>query len=128
MSKKYQVPGTSDRKPLILLFVGVNGVGKTTSIGKIGKILKTTPEKILKTDRFDKMKNWDSLAQLDILSAIDKKLGNKLEFRTTIELSYQLKNLDRIGISLGHISNANIGDTNPGSDSVLVTFMVKEKF
>ena len=35
MSKKYQVPGTSDRKPLILLFVGVFGVGKTTSIGKI---------------------------------------------------------------------------------------------
>ena len=36
-----------------------------------------------------------------------KKLGNKVEFRTTIEFSYQLINKDRIGISFGHISNAN---------------------
>ena len=41
-------------------------------------------------------------------------MGNKLEFRTTLELSYQLNNDDRIGFSLGHISNANIGNKNPG--------------
>lgn len=51
-----------------------------------------------------------------------KKLGNKLEFRTTLELSYQLKNLNRIGISLGHISNANIGNKNPGVEVISLSY------
>ena len=51
-----------------------------------------------------------------------KKLGNNLEFRTTLELSYQLKNSDRIGISFGHISNANIGDKNPGVEIISLSY------
>ena len=51
-----------------------------------------------------------------------KKLGNKLEFRTTVEISYQLKNEDRIGISLGHISNANIGNKNPGVEIISLSY------
>lgn len=51
-----------------------------------------------------------------------KKLGNKLEFRTTLEMSYQLKNDDRIGISLGHISNANIGNKNPGVEIINLSY------
>ena len=47
-----------------------------------------------------------------------KKLGNHLEFRTTLEVSYQLANFDRIGISLSHISNANIGHKNPGVETI----------
>ena len=55
-----------------------------------------------------------------------KKLGNKLEFRTTLEMSYQLKNDDRIGISLGHISNANIGNKNPGVE--IISFSYQKPF
>ena len=51
-----------------------------------------------------------------------KKLGNKLEFRTTLEISYQLENLDRIGISFGHISNANIGKKNPGAEIISLSY------
>ncbi len=51
-----------------------------------------------------------------------KKLGNKLEFRTTLELSYQLNNDDRIGFSLGHISNANIGNKNPGAEIISLSY------
>ena len=51
-----------------------------------------------------------------------KKLGNKLEFRTTLELSYQLDNNDRIGFSLGHISNANIGNKNPGAEIISLSY------
>ena len=43
-----------------------------------------------------------------------KKLGNNLQFRTSFELSYELKSKNRIGISFSHISNANFGDKNPG--------------
>ena len=51
-----------------------------------------------------------------------KKLGNKVEFRTTIEFSYQLINKDRIGISFGHISNANIGNKNPGAEVISISY------
>ncbi|MDC6447662.1 acyloxyacyl hydrolase [Alphaproteobacteria bacterium] len=51
-----------------------------------------------------------------------KNLGNNLEFRTTLEVSYQFKNLDRIGISFGHISNANLGNKNPGVEIISLTF------
>ena len=51
-----------------------------------------------------------------------KKLGNSIEFRTTLEFSYQLKNNNRIGISLAHISNANIGDKNPGAEIVSLSY------
>ena len=51
-----------------------------------------------------------------------KKLGNKVEFRTTLEFSYQLENKDRIGISFGHISNANIGNKNPGAEIISLSY------
>ena len=51
-----------------------------------------------------------------------KKLGNKIEFRTTLELSYQLLNKDRIGFSFGHISNANIGKKNPGVEIISISY------
>ena len=55
-----------------------------------------------------------------------KKLGNKVEFRTTLEFSYQLANKDRIGISFGHISNANIGNKNPGAE--IISFSYQKPF
>jgi len=55
-----------------------------------------------------------------------KKLGNRIEFRTTFEISYQLKNNDRIGLSLGHISNANIGKKNPGVE--IISFSYQKPF
>ena len=53
-----------------------------------------------------------------------KKLGNTIEFRTTIEISYQLKSKNRIGFSFGHISNANIGDKNPGVEIFSVSYQI----
>ena len=37
-------------------------------------------------------------------------------------LDIQLKNDDRIGISLGHISNANIGNKNPGVEIISLSY------
>ena len=44
----------------------------------ISKILKMSPQKIEKIDDYTKMESWDSLAQLDIISAIDKKLNGRI--------------------------------------------------
>ena len=53
-----------------------------------------------------------------------KKLGNDIEFRTTFEISYQLKNSNRIGLSFGHISNANLGDKNPGVEILSLSYQI----
>ncbi len=53
-----------------------------------------------------------------------KKLGNNIEFRTTFEVSYQLENQNRIGLSFGHISNANLGDKNPGVEILSLSYQV----
>ena len=53
-----------------------------------------------------------------------KKLGNSLQFRTSFEVSYELKNKNRIGISLSHISNANLGDKNPGVEILSFSYHI----
>ena len=53
-----------------------------------------------------------------------KKLGNDIQFRTSFEISYELKNQKRIGISLSHISNANLGDKNPGVEVLSLSYHV----
>ena len=53
-----------------------------------------------------------------------KKLGNDIQFRTTFEFSYELKNKNRIGISYGHISNANLGDKNPGVEILSFSYQI----
>ncbi len=53
-----------------------------------------------------------------------KKLGNALQFRTSFEVSYELKNKNRIGISLSHISNANLGDKNPGVEILSFSYHI----
>ncbi len=53
-----------------------------------------------------------------------KKLGNNLQFRTSVELSYELKSKNRIGISFSHISNANLGDKNPGVEILSFSYHI----
>ena len=53
-----------------------------------------------------------------------KKLGNDLQFRTSFEVSYELKNKNRIGISFSHISNANLGDKNPGVEILSFSYHI----
>ncbi len=53
-----------------------------------------------------------------------KKLGHNLEFRTSLEFSFNMKNKNRIGLSLSHISNANIGDKNPGVEIISLSYQV----
>jgi hypothetical protein len=52
-----------------------------------------------------------------------KDLGHNLEFRSQIELSREIENQNRLGFSINHISNARIGDTNPGVESVAISII-----
>ena len=53
-----------------------------------------------------------------------KKLGNDIQFRTSLEVSYELKNKNRVGLSLSHISNANLGDKNPGVEILSLSYHI----
>ncbi len=53
-----------------------------------------------------------------------KKLGNDLQFRTSFEISYELKNNNRVGVSFSHISNANLGDKNPGVEILSFSYHI----
>jgi len=55
---------------------------------------------------------------------LGKKLGHDLQFRTSLEVSYELKNKNRIGISFSHISNANLGDKNPGVEILSFSYHI----
>ena len=51
-----------------------------------------------------------------------KDLGYDLEFRSQLELSYRFDDRSRLGLSISHMSNASIGDKNPGTESLMVTY------
>ena len=53
-----------------------------------------------------------------------KKLGNNIEFRTTLEVRYELEDKNRLGLSVGHISNANLGDKNPGVEIISLSYQI----
>jgi hypothetical protein len=46
----------------------------------------------------------------------DHDLDYPLEFRSQIELGYQFENYHRVSVGFGHISNASLGDKNPGTE------------
>ena len=54
-----------------------------------------------------------------------KDLGHVIEFKTEIQISYELSNDGEIGISYNHISNASLGDKNPGANSYMINFIKK---
>ena len=49
------------------------------------------------------------------------RLGNELEFRTLVDLSYVFANDWRATIGIHHISNAGLGNTNPGTNDVVLS-------
>ena len=63
-----------DSKPAVVLFIGVNGVGKTTSIGKIGNAMKRNGKRVLfcAADTFraaaaDQLQIWSERAGCEIV-------------------------------------------------------------
>ncbi|MEO1086546.1 MAG: acyloxyacyl hydrolase [Acidobacteriota bacterium] len=51
-----------------------------------------------------------------------KDLGGVLEFRSSIDIAYQWDDGSRLGLSFYHLSNASIYESNPGSESLVLTY------
>ena len=52
-----------------------------------------------------------------------KDLGHVLEFKSEVQFSYVFSKNSAIGISYNHVSNASIGDKNPGANSYMFNFI-----
>ena len=52
-----------------------------------------------------------------------KDLGSALEFKTEIQMSLNLSDSTEFGMSYNHISNASLGDKNPGANSYMLNFL-----
>ena len=52
-----------------------------------------------------------------------RNLGNDLEFHSRITLDYKLNRRHTIRAELGHLSNAFLGDTNPGTELITLNWV-----
>lgn len=51
-------------------------------------------------------------------------MGHAVEFRSQLEVAYRFDNRSRLGLSVSHYSNASLGDTNPGTESLMINYSV----
>ena len=51
-----------------------------------------------------------------------KDLGHMLEFKSEVQFSLDLSKTSELGFSYNHISNASLGDKNPGANSYMFNF------
>ena len=54
-----------------------------------------------------------------------KDLGHAVEFKSEVQLSLDLPKESQFGFSYNHISNASLGDKNPGANSYMFNFLKK---
>ena len=68
-----------------------------------------------------------SLAAGWYIDGSEIKLGHKVEFRSGGDITYRFKNNVRVGFGIFHLSNANLGDRNPGSEQVIFKYQIPFK-
>lgn len=54
--------------------------------------------------------------------ASDLDLDHPIEFKEQLELSYKFENDHKFGIAISHLSNASLGDSNPGVEAVTMSW------
>ena len=52
-----------------------------------------------------------------------KDLGFPLEFKSEVQVSFDLSESSHLGMSYNHISNASLGKKNPGANSYMFNFL-----
>ena len=71
----------------------------------------------------DKLKFTPSFAPGLYHEGDGKDLGHALEFKTEVQASYAASESTSLGLSYNHISNASLGDKNPGANSYMFNFL-----
>ena len=71
----------------------------------------------------DKLKFTPSFAPGIYHEGDGKDLGHVLEFKTEVQLSYSISESTNLGMSYNHISNASLGDKNPGANSYMFNLL-----
>ena len=71
----------------------------------------------------DKLKFTPSFAPGLYHEGDGKDLGHALEFKTEVQLSYSISENTNLGMSYNHISNASLGDKNPGANSYMFNLL-----
>lgn len=51
-----------------------------------------------------------------------KDLGYGLQFRSTIEAAYEFEGGQRLGVGFSHLSNASLGNHNPGAETLQLVY------
>lgn len=51
-----------------------------------------------------------------------KDLGYGLEFRSSLEVTYKFKDGQRLGAAISHLSNASLGNKNPGTETLQIVY------
>ncbi len=54
-----------------------------------------------------------------------KDLGHIIEFKSEVQLSFDIFSNSELGFSYNHISNASLGEKNPGANSYMFNFLKK---
>ena len=96
----------------------VNFDGAVYGYGGIAIDLKLTDNLVL----------TPSFAPTIYLEGDSKDLGSWFEFRSGVELAYEFTDKSRLGIALHHLSNAGIGDSNPGTEILSVNYSLPLPF
>ena len=76
-------------------------------------------------DLGNKMKFTPSFAPGLYSEGDGKDLGHILEFKTEMQASYNFSEKNSFGVSYNHVSNASLGDKNPGANSYEFNFLRK---
>ena len=71
----------------------------------------------------DKLKFTPSFAPGIYNEGDGKDLGHILEFKTEVQVSYSFSESTNLGMSYNHISNASLGDKNPGANSYMFNLL-----
>ena len=54
-----------------------------------------------------------------------KDLGYPLEFKSEVQVTFDLSDTTHFGMSYNHISNASLGTKNPGANSYMFNFLIQ---